>query len=423
MITFRYRIRPSRKQVATLDRHVETCRQLYNRLLGELNRASEGNRVLSKTSAQAFLPAWKAGDFPELGEVYSRVAHMVVYQLYNNLAGLAAKKGRGQKVGRLRYKGRGWYASLNYNQSGFTIDQERGTIRLAKVGVVRATFHRELPPGATVKGIVVKKTNPGKWFACLQCAEQPRAGDAVECDLATRVRKSLTEGGRAVGIDLGITHFAADSDGQFAENPQYLDRSLAKIKVLQRKLSRKKRGSRRRAKARFALAKRHEKAANQRRDFLHKLSRYYVRKYDVVCAEDLSVSGMLAEKRAIPGNGRMKTLHRHVVDAGWRVFLDMLAYKAQSAGKLAIFVDPCGTSQECAACGAIVPKALWDRVHHCPRCGFTTDRDINASLMIKKRGTGRAPTPVELASLLRFAGATAGEEAGTLINSPYIELS
>jgi len=131
---------------------------------------------------------------------------------------------------------------------------------------------------------------------------------------------------------------------------------------------------------------------------------------------------MLAEKYATFSKAARKTLHRHVADAGWRTFLDMLVYKAQSAGKLIVFVDPRGTSQECAVCGETIPKMLWDRVHSCPLCGFATDRDINASLVIRKRGTGRAPSPVELASLLRRIGASAGEEAGILKNSPYIVL-
>ena len=114
------------------------------------------------------------------------------------------------------------------------------------------------------------------------------------------------------------------------------------------------------------------------------------------------------------------TLRRHVSDAGWRDFLSKLAYKAQSAGKLAIFVDPRGTSQECGACGARVPKTLADRAHLCPQCGFTTDRDVNASVVIRKRGTGRAPSPVELAPLLQFAGASAGVEAGTLAGTSCI---
>ena len=131
---------------------------------------------------------------------------------------------------------------------------------------------------------------------------------------------------------------------------------------------------------------------------------------------------MLQEKRAALSPTARRTLRRHTADAGWRSFLNMVAYKALSAGKLAVFVNPRGTSQECAACGAAVPKQLWDRVHNCPHCGFTTDRDINASLVILKRGTGQAPTSAELAPLLLLAGASAGAEAGILASSHCINL-
>jgi putative transposase len=348
------------------------------------------------------------------------VAMMAAKRLYDNIASLAGRKRNGGKVGKLRFKGKGSYNSLAYNQSGFVVNAGQGTIYLSKVGVVRARFHRPLPLNCIIKGVVIKRAGPWKWFACLQC-DDPRASSG-EGDPGKAPRKNapFTGSGRAVGIDLGITHFTADSDGHFAASPRYLEKSLEKVRKLQQHLSRRKPASKRRQKARNALAKLHEKVADQRRDFLHKLSRHYVDHYDVICAEDLDVAGMLQEKRAALSPTARRTLRRHTADAGWRSFLNMVAYKALSAGKRAVFVNPRGTSQECAACGATVPKQLWDRVHNCPHCGFTTDRDINASLVILKRGTGQAPTSVELAPLLRLAGASAGAEAGILASSHYI---
>src|SRR5271157_84589 len=413
MITYRYRLKPSRTQAETLGRHIEICRQVYNRMLGEVTRGRAVGSPLSWYRASSLLRQWKTGDFPEMREVHSRVAMMAAKRLFGNLASLAGKKRHGGKVGRLRFKGKGGYNSIAYNQSGFEVDPEHEEIHFSKVGAVRTVFHRSLPPGCRVKGIVVKRTGTRKWIACLQCEERQESNGEIEANIADRAQAALASGGRAVGIDLGITHFVADSSGHYAESPQYLQQSLAKVKKLQKKLSRKKKASNRRQKAKFALAKLHEKVANQRRDYLHKLSRYHVANYDVICAEDLAVAGMLQEKRAGFGKKANTTLHRHVAGAGWRAFLDMLAYKARSAGKLAIFVDPRGTSQECAACEVTVPKQLWSRTHLCPHCGFTADRDTNASLVILKRGTGRAPTPVELAPLLQLAGASAGAEAGT----------
>src|SRR5271157_3519167 len=422
MITYRYRLKPSRTQAETLGRHVEICRQVYNRMLGEVARGRAAGSPLSWYRASSLLHQWMAGDFPEMREVHSRVAMMAAKRLFGNLASLAGKKRHGGKVGKLRFKGKGGYNSIAYNQSGFEVDPEHKEIHFSKVGAVRTVFHRSLPPGCRVKGIVVKRTGTRKWIACLQCEERQESNGEIEANIADRAQAALASGGRAVGIDLGITHFVADSSGHYAESPQYLQQSLAKVKKLQKKLSRKKKASNRRQKAKFALAKLHEKVANQRRDFLHKLSRYYVQHYDVVCAEDLNVAGILQEKRANNNQKANKTLHRHAADAGWRSFLNMLAYKASSAGKLSIFVDPRGTTQECAACGGIVPKKLWDRTHVCPFCGFAADRDINASLVILKRGTGQAPTSVELAPLLRLAGASAGDEAGILVTPHCIAI-
>ncbi len=417
MITYRYRLKPSRSQAEVLGRHLEVCRQVYNRLLREVDRARAVGTPLSWYNAERLLPEWKKTDFLALREVHSRVAMMAAKHLYDNIASLAGRKRNGRNVGKLRFKGKGSYNSLEYNQSGFAVDRSRGTISLSKVGVVRARFHRPLPLECVIKGVVVKRAGPQKWFACLQC-EDPRS----ESGKTFLEDTSRTSGSRAVGIDLGITHFAADSGGHFAENPRYLEKSLKKVMKLQQQPSRKKPMSRRRQKARDALAKLHEKVGNQRRDFLHKLSRHYVDHYDLICAEDLDVAGMLQEKRAMPSPTARRTLRRHTADAGWRSFLNMVAYKAWSAGKQAVFVDPRGTSQECAACGATVQKQLWDRTHTCPQCGFTTDRDINASLVILKRGTGQAPTSVELAPLLRLAGASAGAEAGILARSRCIAL-
>jgi len=285
-------------------------------MLGEVARGRATGLPLSWYRASSLLHQWKADDFPEMREVHSRVVMMAAKRLFSNLASLAGKKRHGGKVGMLRFKGKEGYHSLMYNQSGFGVNQERGVIRLSKVGAVRVVFHRPLPPEFKVKGIVVKRTGTGKWFVCLQCEEMQESNGEIEASAAIDVKTTLTRGGRAVGIDLGITHFATDSNVHFAASPQYLEQSLAKVKRLQKKLSRKKKVSKRRQKAKFALAKLHEKVANQRRDFLHKLSTYYVRNYDVVCAEDLNVAGILQEKRAELGQKASKTLHRQLTRGG-----------------------------------------------------------------------------------------------------------
>jgi len=133
--------------------------------------------------------------------------------------------------------------------------------------------------------------------------------------------ESLPKTGRAVGIDVGIHHFCIDSDGLAFENPKFIYRTLEKIERVQKQLSRKQRGSNRREKVRLKLAKLYEKLNNQRLDFLHKLSRYYINNYDVICVEDLDVKDLVE-------NGKSSTLNRHIHDSAWSKFLSLLAYKA-----------------------------------------------------------------------------------------------
>ena len=136
------------------------------------------------------------------------------------------------------------------------------------------------------------------------------------------------------------------------------------------------------------IAKLHKRVNCQRDDFLHKLSRMYVNNFDIICVEDLDVKG-LKEK------GHNNGMHRSIHDASWSKFIFMLSYKAQSAGRKLIKVDPRNTTQRCSACGSIVKKELCDRLHECPYCGFSCDRDYNASRNILITGMEQPVAPIE----------------------------
>jgi len=176
---------------------------------------------------------------------------------------------------------------------------------------------------------------------------------------------------------MGIRSFAVLSDGTLIENPRYLTKSEAKLAEAQRVFSRKRKGTHAREKARVRVAKIHRKIANQRNDFLHKVSRYLVNKYDLVVYEDLKIKQMMQNNN----------LAKSIGDCSWGRFLQYIAYKAESAGKYAIGVAPRGTSQNCSNCGARVPKLLSYRVHICNKCHIVLDRDINASRNILRLGT------------------------------------
>lgn len=377
IISYKYRVYPTRVAERKLDEALDTCRWLYNRLLEEISKSKENGVQLKTYDTQNMIPSLKLEN-PDLRDVYSKVLQMVNYTLWSNIKGLYALKENGQKVGKLRFKGKGWYKTLNYNQSGFKIDQDRSILKLSKIGDVKIKLHR--PIDGKIKGVIIKKSG-NKWYAIVQVEQVP---EQQISDI------------KPVGIDLGLKAFAVDSAGYVIENPRFAERSSSKLKKIQKKLSRAKKGSNNRRKIVAKLNKAYEKINNQRNDFLHKLSRLYVDSYDTICVEDLDVKG-LKEK------GNCKGLHRNIHDASWSKFLFMLSYKAESAGKKLIKVDPRGTSQKCSCCGSVVKKDLSDRVHECPFCGFVCDRDYNASRNILISGMGLPLEPAEPEPLHRIS--------------------
>jgi putative transposase len=317
MLSYRFRLYPSKTTERKLNHHMALCRWLYNRLLAELNLAREKEMKLKQTDTQTLIVDLKRNEKPELDEVYSKVLQMVNYQLWSNIRALAGLKRNGHKVGRLRFKGKGWFKTLNYNQSGFKIEGKK--LVLSKIGEIPIKLHREIK--GKIKGVIVKRERSGKWYAIFQVGAEAQP---------------LPQTGKAVGIDVGARHFLTDSDGRQIENPRFYERMLERIRRLHRRLSKKRRGSASRRKAQIKLARAHEKLVSQRNDFLHKLSRFYVNNYDLIVIEKLNIRNMTRNSR----------LARRILDVSWGKFFSMLAYKAASAGRQLVEVDPRGTSRE-----------------------------------------------------------------------------
>ncbi len=373
---YKFRIYPNKEVEKKLEENLEISRWLYNRLLEEINKARKEGIKITQKDTQALIVKLKEEN-PELKKVYSKVLQMVNYQLWSNIRALSRLKKNGKKVGKLRYKKKGRFKSLNFNQSGFSIDAKNNRISLSKIGSIRAKIHRKID--GKVKGIWIKKYPSGRWYAIIQVEVQPEI---------------MEKTGKVIAIDVGIEKFLVDSEGRAVEYPKFIDKTIERIRKVQRELSRKKKGSKNYEKCRKKLAKLYERLNNQRRDFLHKLSRFYVDNYDRVIVEDLNVRGLVRK-----GNNR--TIHRHILDASWGEFMRMLSYKAEGAGRAVVKVSPRNTSKKCAKCGEIVDIKLSDRVFRCPVCGWTADRDYNASLNILKAGLGRPEVPVEREPLLR----------------------
>jgi putative transposase len=392
-ITYKLRLYPTPEQEQKLLWTLEKCRSVYNDMLEGLNRQEKPNKL----ELQSTLPKLKE-KYPELKQVYSKVLQHEVYRLFSNLKALAELKKNGKKVGRLRFKGKGWFKTFTFNQSGFELrktGKRLDWLWLSKIGAIPIRIHREIE--GNIKQIVVKRYNSGKWYACV----------STESNVPVE-QKPIQQ---AVGLDLGLEHFLTDSDGKQIENPHHLKKTLKRLKRRQKKLSKKEKYSKNRNKQRIRVASLHERVTNQRDDFLHKLSRYYVNCYDFIAIEDLNIRGMV----------RNHKLSSSISDVAWNKFAQMLSYKAENASKIVMKVDARNTTQRCSRCGRIIKKNLEVRIHRCPYCGLEIDRDYNSALDILKLGLERLPqglrefTPVEVGPLweLETISASSIVEAGS----------
>ena len=361
---YKYRLSPTPAVERELQRHIDICRQTYNHFLHEL-RGADG--YLSRYEMQSILPEMKEW-WDDLSDVYSKVLQMVAKRLSDNLSGLQQLKENGYNVGRLRWKSPTEYRSLTYNQSGFDVDKNTGRdgwgeLRLSKIGTVPIRLHRDIPEDATVKQVTVKKKKTSKWYATV----------AVEFDRESPAKPDNPE--RVVGIDAGIVKQTHDTDGVAVKPPDLSD-ERDRLEREHRNLSRKEHGSNNWQKQRQTVARRYADLKRKRRDFLHKLSNYYAREYDLVAVEDLDAKGLMEE----PGNSRSRA------SAAWAMFKRFLKYKYEREGTHFVAVEPADTTEECASCGVSTDKPLWVREHSCPACGFEATRDTNAAWNILSRG-------------------------------------
>ena len=290
--------------------------------------------------------------------LYSQVAQELVDRLVDATWRFVRMKKAGDDCGFPRFKPFGRMKSLCYPQMGFRLTGNR--LKVTPFGEVKLKLHR--PIQGKIKTLVLKRESSGKWFAALTAEEVEQA-------------RQINDGTR-VGIDFGLSKLAVVSDGSVIANPRRIKKHESRIAVLGRRLSKKKKGSHNRVKARVRLARAYERLASSRLDFLHKTSLGLVRRYSVISLENLNIKCIVQEKYG-----------KQVNDAGWGLLASMVCYKAESAGCRVVFVNPEGATQQCSHCGVVVPKRLWDRVHSCPSCGLIIDRDLNAALNILNRST------------------------------------
>ncbi len=356
--TYKFRLCPTKHQRTLLGNTLELCRWVYNETLATRKNAWEQEqKSVSRYDTIRMLPVWKEQK-PELSQVYSQALQEVCTRVDLAFEAFFRRvKAGGEKPGYPRFKGYGRYDSFTYPQTGFTLC-ENGLL-LSKIGAVKIIQHR--PIDGKIKTLNIQRDAVGNWYACFSCEVEPRPLPASE---------------KAVGVDVGLESFATLSNGEKVTNPRFFRKDENKLAKAQRKLSKAEKGTPERAKRRKAVEHIHQRIANRRKDFAHKLSRQLVNEYGVIALEKLNGKNMLQNH----------CLAKSISDAAWNQFARYTQYKAENAGRGCVLVDPRNTSKRCSRCGTLVEKDLSVRVHSCPICGLEIDRDENAAINILALG-------------------------------------
>ena len=354
---YKFRLYPNKEQETIFSKTFGCTRFIYNQMLGDkIKHYEECKEKLNNTPAQ-----YKA-EFEWLKEIDSLAlanAQMNLQTAYNNFF-------RSPKIGfpKFKSKHKNKYSYTTNNQGG-NIRIEDKHIKLPKIGFVKIKHHRKIPEEQVIKSCTISKTPSGKYFVSI-LVEYEFTQPEFEVDLDN-----------ILGLDMDMKNLFTDSNGIRANYPRYYRQSLDKLAREQRKLSKCKKGSRNRNKQRLRVAKIHEKIANQRKDFLHKLSYQITNDCDGVCIEDLNMRTM----------GQCLNLGKSVADNGWGMFTTFLLYKLFDQGKPLIKIDKWfPSSKMCSECGLINDNlTLADREWIC-ECGSHHDRDWNAAINIKREG-------------------------------------
>ena len=362
--TFKYRLYPTSAQEKCMFKVLTVCRHFYNMCLSERKWAYElEGRSVSKNDQVKQARLYRQ-TFPQAKAVFSQTLQSVAVDLSKAFDAFFRRVKAGEAPGYPRFKNRISFHSFNFPQFGVGAKLDGRRLKLFGIGRVAVRWHRPLEGDIKTVRIVYKA---GQWYACFACevADKPEL-PKTDC---------------YIGIDVGITALLTTSEGEKVDNPKHYRAAQKKLRVVQRSLARKKKGSKNRRKALRVVQPQQMHTANQRSDALHKLTTALVQTCDGVALEDLTIRNMV----------RNHHLSKSILDSGWGMFKQYLTYKAASAGREIRLVNPAYTSQCCSNCGEMFQDFdLSIRWVECA-CGLSLDRDHNAAINILKRAGWDAP--------------------------------
>ncbi|ADI73117.1 transposase, IS605 OrfB family [Methanohalobium evestigatum Z-7303] len=355
---YKYRMYPNQIQQELIAKHIGACRFIYNWALeNKIKSYEQDGKAISRFELNKQIRVLKQ-DHEWLNEINSQSLQGATLNLEN-----AFTKFFREKSGFPKFKSKKNPVQSFSVPQYYKVDFENNKVYIPKIGWIKTRLHRSFD--GKQRTATITRTPTGKYYISI----------LVDDDKQLPQKQTFYEV-NTIGVDVGIKDFAVTSDGEKIDNPRYLKNSIERLKVLQKRLSRKKKGSNNHRKLKHQIAKYHEKIANQREDFQHKLSSRLISENQAVALECLNVKGLL----------KNHNLAQHITDASWSSFVQKLEYKAEWYGKNIIKIgrfDP--SSKICHVCGYYHQDLeLKDREWECPDCKTEHDRDINASVNIKK---------------------------------------
>lgn len=358
---YKYRLKPTKEQRIFFEKSFGCVRFIYNWALAKRIEAyqNEGKRINAVDLCKMLTDLKKEEGMEWLKEVSNECLQQSIRNLDSAFTRFFREKKRFPKF-KSKHKSRAAYKAIN----SVAVDLDNNRIRLPKIGWVKLSENRKFE--GDVRSVTVSKTKTDKYYVSV----------LVEDGKELPSKEPITYEG-TIGIDVGIKDFAVCSNGDVYQNPKYLEKATDRLKIIQKRFSKSKKGGNRYERLRKQLARQYEKVTNQRTDFLHKVSTKLVRENQAIIIEDLNIDGMMKNHK----------LARSIGSVGWATFFSMLEYKCEWYGKTLIRIGRFEPSSKMCECGYINRKLkLSDRKWTCPKCGTTNDRDLLAARNIKRFG-------------------------------------